>query len=404
MPGKTIVVLGAGPGGIVTANRLRRLLQRQHQVVLVDRQREFIFQPSLLWVMVGQRSPERIQRPLRDLLAPGVQLHHAEVKAILPDQRRVVTTVQELAYDYLVVALGAEIQPQALPGFHGTFNFYDLGGAERAWAALQGFSGGSIVILVSRLPYKCPAAPYEAALLVDSYLRRRGLRQRSQVAVYTPEPLPLPVAGPAVGQMVKALLGQRNIEFHPNVTSRAVVPDARLLVVNNGSPVKFDLALVVPPHAGPEPVRHSGLGNDAGWIPVAPSTLQTQTPGIYAIGDVVLVKLPSGKALPKAGVFAHAQGEIVAHSIAAQIQGGSQETFDGYGFCFLELGDGRASFATGTFYNEPEPLVEMRKAGRLWHWGKVLLERYWMTPGLSRALAGTALRLGSTMLGIRARW
>ena len=122
-------------------------------------------------------------------------------------------------------------------------------------------------------------------------------------------------------------------------------------------------------------VRASGLTGESGWVPVDRNTLATKFPGVYAIGDVTGIPLAIGKPLPKAGVFAHAQAEVVAHNIAAAIHGGgAPRVFDGYGTCFVEIGDGRAGVGSGNFYAEPKPRVALKPPGRWLHLGKVLYE------------------------------
>lgn len=401
--GKTILILGGGVGGLVTANELRRRLGREHRVVLVDRRPQYLYTPSLLWVMVGARHPAEAVKDLRRMVAPGVAVLQAEVHEIDPAAQRVVTSAGEQGYDYLVAALGADIAPEAMPGYReAAHNFFDLEGATGLGRSLSDFVGGRIVVAISAMPYKCPAAPYEAALLIDDALRRRGVRGGVELEVYTPEPQPMPVAGPAVGGAVRAMLEQQGIRYHPNVQLTAIDPARRELVFKDGTTVAFDLLAGVPPHRPPRAVKESPLASEAGWIPVQSRTLATCFPNVYAIGDVTTITLPNGKPLPKAGVFAHAEGLAVASAVVAELQGGRAHEFDGVGYCWVSMARDRAAFASGAFYAEPAPQMDLRKPGRRWHLGKVLFEKYWMGEGLSRTTAGLALRLGGQMLGVPA--
>ncbi len=402
MAGKTIVILGGGVGGLTAANALRETLDASHRVVLVDRTGEHLFAPSLLWLMVGQRRPTQLVRDLSTLVRPGVEILRAAVREIDPERGRVPVDGQELGYDALVVALGADLAPDALPGFEAAHNVFDLAGAAGLWEALRGFGGGRVVVAVSALPYKCPAAPYEAALLLDDALRRRGLRERSDVVVFTPEPQPMPVAGPVMGQAVEALLAQRGIGFHPGRPLQAIDAERRELVFQDGAREPFDLLAGVPPHRPPEAIRHSPLANEAGWVPVDKHTLRTRYENVYAIGDATAITLANGKPLPKAGVFAHAEALAVAQTVAAELRGAAPARFDGQGYCWVELGAGRAAFAVGDFYAEPNPDVRLRTPGRLWHAGKVLFEKAWMGQGPERAVASAGLAVGSRALGIPA--
>jgi sulfide:quinone oxidoreductase len=233
--------------------------------------------------------------------------------------------------------------------------------------------------MIAGLPFKCPAAPYEAAMLIEASLRQRGLREGTQVDVYTPETLPMPVAGRALGEAIRTMVNGKGIGFHPQHRLVALDPERRLLTFDGGATAAYDLLVAVPPHRSPAVVRDAGLTGETGWIPVDSGTLQTSHDRVFAIGDVTTIKLPVGLMLPKAGVFAHAEAEVVARNIALDITGrGAPERFDGSGYCFVEMGDGVAAYAAGNFYAEPAPTVRMRSPSRVWHWGKIYFEKRWL--------------------------
>lgn len=404
MAGKTILILGGGVGGIVTANALRQRLDPEHRVVVVDKRGEYVFTPSLLWVMVGWRQPAQISKELRRMLHPGVEVRRAEVQEINPERAVVRAGGEELAYDYLVVALGADLAPEAMPGFaEAAYTPFDMPGATALWSALQNFQGGRVAVLVAATPYKCPAAPYETALLLDDHFRRRGMRDRVEMTVYTPEAAPMGVAGPAMGQAVVGMLQAKDITFNPQLNLTHIDPTQKTLAFKNREPAPFDFLAGIPPHRAPSVVRDSALANQAGWIPVDKRTLATRFENVYAIGDVTVITLANGKPLPKAGVFAHGEGETVAARIAEAIQGAApRHEFDGMGYCWIEMGGGSAGFASGDFYAEPDPAVPQPRSGRFWHTGKVLYEKWWMGEGMARTAAALGLRLGSKLLGIPA--
>jgi len=403
MAGRTVLVLGGGVGGLTAANELRRRLDPRDRVVLVERESRHLFQPSLLWLMVGRRRREQIEPPLRSLLARGVEVVEAEVRAIDPQARRVETATGVLSADALVIALGAELAPDAVPGYRdAALNFFSPEGAAACSRALQSFRGGRVIVAVSALPYKCPAAPYEAALLLDDELRRRGLREASQIDLYTPEPQPMPVAGPVMGDAVTGLLEANGIRFHPKSPIERFEPATAELVLADGTRTEYDLLAAVPPHKAPAAVSGSGLTNEAGWVPVDRRTLETTHERVYAVGDMTTITLANGKPLPKAGAFAHAQALVVAREIAATFAGRPAPAgFDGMGFCWVETGAGQAAFAAGNFYAEPDPTLDLRKAGRMWHAGKVLFERSWTGGPLERRLARAGLIAGGRLAGFR---
>ncbi len=376
----TVVILGGGVGGLVAAHRLRRKLGTNHRIVVIDRSSDHVFSSSLLWLMVGDRAEEQIRRPLDRLATKGIEFRREQVEAIDVDRRTVRTDSGELDFDYLIVALGAQTTPESVDGFSQmAHDLYSVDGCQQIHAELESFRGGKIGVVVTSMPFKCPAAPYETAFLVDSFLRKRGVRDRAQIHLYTPEHQPMPIAEPGLGKAVEAMLRQRNIQYHPLFTFETMRPQGREIVAADGRTEQVDLLIAVPPHQVPEVVRTSGLMGVSGWIHVDPGTLRTEYPGIFAIGDVTNVRLPNGKSLPKAGVFAHNEAEIVAERIATELQGRECEArFTGRGFCWIEIGDGKAGFAGGQFYHDPEPRVRMRRPGYLWHWSKVAFEKWWL--------------------------
>lgn len=381
MPGKTILILGGGIGGHVAANVLRKQIAREHRVILVDRKRDYVFSPSLLWLIVGKRKIDQIYRPLENLKRKGIEVIQAEATKIDPIAHSVVLGDRSLSYDDLIISLGAELAPDAVPGLREEAHiFYEPSGAEKLWEAVREFSGGRLVLLVAATPFKCPAAPYEAAMLLEDYFRKRGLRDKVSLSIYTPEPLPMPVAGPAVGNAVKGMVEAKGIGFHPQMKITSVNAPSKELVFENGQRVGYDLLIAIPPHRAPLAVRDSGLSGESGWIPVDSRTLKTRYDGVYAIGDITTVMLPVGKPLPKAGVFAHYEAEAVARNIAAELEGSKpSHAFNGQGYCFLEMGSGQAGFAGGNFYAEAGPQIRMRRPGFHWHWGKILFERWWLS-------------------------
>ena len=379
MADSSVLILGGGVGGVVTANEVRRRLGREHRVVLVDREETHVFWPSLLWVQVGLRDPKKIGRDLSLLRKKNIEVVHGEVEFIDPESKRVRVSGQILKADYLVVSLGAQLVPEQIPGLaEAGHNLYSLDGASKMRDAQKKLSQGRLVVLVSRTPFKCPAAPYEAAMLLDNDLRKRKVRDRVSMALYSPEPGPMGVAGPDVSAGVRQLIEERCIDYFPGHQATEVDPAAKTLHFANGDQAGFDLLAYVPPHAAPPVVKNAGMTGESGWVPVDRHTMETRFPGVYAIGDITTIPLTMGLPLPKAGVFAHRQGEAVAQSIAAQITGlDHRGVFDGHGECFVEVGGGKAGFGRGNFYGEPVPTIKLYKPGRHWHAGKVLFEKDW---------------------------
>ena len=377
---RTVLVLGAGIGGIVAAETLRRLLPASDRVIAVDRAGQHSFPPSLLWLMVGERGPEDFSRSLDRLLRRGIEFRQGSVTRIDPAQREVEIDGQALRADALVIALGAEYAPETIPGLaEAGLCIYTMEGATAIRDALARFSGGRVVVLTAAPQYKCPAAPYETALLVDSYLRKHGLREKTEIDFFAAEPRPMFVAGPELGAAVRGMVEARGIAYHPEHQVKEVDAAKCRIIFTNGAATEFDLLLYVPPHRAPAVVREAGLTNESGWIPVDRHTLQTKFENVFALGDITTIPLKMGRPLPKAGVFAHGQAEVVAHNIAHAWTGkGAPRQFAGEGMCFIETGSGRAGIGKGNFYAEPTPQVEMRGPNRFWHMGKILYEKHWL--------------------------
>jgi sulfide:quinone oxidoreductase len=392
----TVVVLGGGVGGLVAARSLRKKLPEQHRVVVVDRERDHLFAPSLLWLMTGKRTPRAISRPLDRLARRGIEVIGGEISQIDPDtrhvrvvehpeggdplSRRLAGAGRDLEADHLVLSLGVDLAPETIPGLtEAGHNFYTLAGAESLRHALPDFNGGRIVILTATPAYKCPAAPYEAAMLLLDHCRRRGIGDSTHVDLYAAEPGPMGVTGPEVSAQVRRMVEDQGIGYHPEHQVTAVDGSAKTIAFANGATAGFDLLAYVPPHRAPQVIRDAGLVDDSGWVPVDRHTLHTRFPAVYAIGDVTGIPLTMGKPLPMAGVFAERQAEVVANNIAYTITGkGEPASFDGYGECFIETGAGRAGFGAGDFYAEPVPQITLHRPSRRWHLGKLIFEQNWL--------------------------
>ncbi|MDO8786556.1 MAG: FAD/NAD(P)-binding oxidoreductase [Sulfuritalea sp.] len=375
---RTVLILGAGIGGIVAAETLRKLLPSEDRVVVVERERNHVFAPSLLWHMTGDNDAAAFTRPLSALSSKGIELVTGELTRIDPATLSVDVGGKTLTGDAMVVALGADYAPETIAGLvDAGFNLYTLEGAQEIRDALDTFEGGRIVVLTAAPAYKCPAAPYEAAMLVDAYCKKRRLRQETTVTVYAAEPAPMLVTGPVIGAQVTGMLKRKGIPYF--ATHQVTKVEAGSLHFANGATAAFDLLLYVPPHRAPAVVKAAGLCAESGWIAVDRETLETQFPAVYAIGDVTSIPLKMGRPLPKAGVFANGQAQVVAKNIARAWTGqGETARFDGHGMCFLEIGGGMAGVGSGNFYAEPTPDVRMRTPNPIWHLGKVLYEKYWL--------------------------
>lgn len=381
------VILGGGVGGVVAANTLRGLMPKEHEIVIIERNPIFHLGAAKTWVMLGQKKLEEVTRRVDALKAKGISVLEETIEKIDPAKREVRTTKSTLSADYLVIALGADLNRAVIPGLDQAETFYTLDGAIQLGKVLKGFKGGDIVILNPKMPIKCPPAPYEVAFLLDHEFKTAGIRGKTNLAVWTVEPLPMPTAGPQVGGLIKEELAKRGIAFQPQKKPKAVDAAKKVVEFDDGSEAKYDLLISVLPHEAPKVVRDAGLVNQGGWIPVDPKTLATSADRVWAIGDVTTVPLPGRYkpdvplALPKAAVFADAHARVVAAQIAAHVSGKtSGEAFDGKGFCFVEFGGHHAMGGDASFFAIPSPQVvtkvpDLAQYEEKQKWAQTFLER-----------------------------
>ena len=371
MSKKSVLVLGGGVGGIVVSSLLKDKLKDDVTLRLVERKKTFDFPPSYPWLMLGLRRPNQVQKDLNLLRKKKrVDILNDEVISIDIEGKSVLTKNDgKLQFDYLVIALGTEYSPNMIPGFmEYAHHVYDLESAVKFKEAVEEFQGGTIAVGISRTPFKCPAAPYEVALLLEDHYRKKGIRDNVKFEFFTPESIPVPAVGPDTGNKVLELLKSRGMNYHPKVKLRDVKSNE--VCFESGETMSYDMLFCVPPHAAPKPVVEAGLTDETGWISVNPKTLETRHVGIYAIGDVASVQTPHGYTpyLPKAGVFAHGQAEVVANNLAAEItRKGKLTEWNGHGACFLEVGEGQSAYLKGDFLDEPKPKIEFHMPGRVWH-------------------------------------
>ena len=353
------LILGGGFGGIAAATALSARTGDDHEIVLVDAAEDFSMGLRKLWDVFGIGTIEEGSRPRTSLADRRIRFVRGKVESIDPRARAAVVDGAEWEADQLVVALGAQQRPDLIPGLaeHG-HDVWDKRGVPGLRSALEGFDGGRILIAVTGAPYPCPPAPYECAFLLDEWLRDRGLRERTEIATATLQPILMPNAGGPGSAWVGEQLDERGIAY---ATGRKLTSvDAGVAHFEDGDQ-EFDLLIAVPPHRVPAPVADSGLTAESGWVHVDRGTLETAIPGIYAVGDVTMIKLANGLPLPKAGVIAEAEGERVGAAIAASLAAGPEpEPFAGVGQCFLETGAGTAAMVDGRFFAEPEPDVQLR--------------------------------------------
>jgi sulfide:quinone oxidoreductase len=345
----SVLILGAGFGGLEVATILSEELGEKASVTLIDRNDSFVFGYSKLDVMFGRTSAAAVRLPYRSIVKPGVRFLQATVSTIDPSAREVHTDRGSHRADVLVIALGADYDLDATPGLAEAGNeFYSVAGAERLSTIIPGFSAGRAIIGVCGAPFKCPPAPSEAALLLHDQLLTRGVREDCEITFVIPLGSPVPPS-PETSEALLVAFAERSIRFIPNRRISSLDGKRGVAVLDDGTELPYDLFLGVPKHRAPDVVMASGMVEET-YIPVNPRTLETRFPGVYAIGDVAAV------GVPKAGVFAEGAGRVVAASVIAKLRHGEQPPgYGGRGSCYIEFGGGAVGRVDVDFLSGPKP-------------------------------------------------
>jgi sulfide:quinone oxidoreductase len=357
---KHVVILGAGFAGLELATRLSESLRDAVEVTLIDSNDSFYFGFSKLDVLVDRQAPTDVLLHYRDIAKAGVQFRQATVTAIDPVKRRVITSDGSYDADFLAVALGAEYDLTATPGFQeGGFEYYSLAGAQRLRDALADFTGGRVLISVLGHPFKCPPAPFEGAFLVHDLFVTRGIRDAVDIRMTFPMAAPVPVTN-EVSQTFLRALDERGIEYAAKELVVGLDPRARTAWLASGGSVPYDLFIGIPVHRVPDVVTRAGLA-PGGWVPVDQTNLATRFPGVYALGDVA-----SGtRTVAKAGIFAETAARVVAQDIAARVRGTkSPPPYEGDGPCYVEFGGGRVGKIEVNFLGGPDPTARIYPPSR----------------------------------------
>jgi sulfide:quinone oxidoreductase len=345
-----VVVLGAGFGGLELSARLSEELFHEVRVTLIDQSDRFMFGFSKLEVMFGQRSIDEVGLRYEDIAIPGVDFRQETILSIDPEHKRVTTDAGTYEGDILVVALGADLDPAATPGFvKGGYEFYSPAGAERVGHVLADFEGGAIVVGVLGPFFKCPPAPYETAMMLDDFLTRRGRRDTSTIHLVTTMPKPIPISDEVSGALLDAL-DQRGIEHSHAARVTEYDRGSGIVRLEDGRELPCDLFLGIPVHRAPKVVLDSGLTGDDGWIAVDTATLATKFPDVYAVGDV------TSAPVPRAGVIAEGEARTVADVIVSRATGAeAPPPFSGDATCYVEMGGGTVGKVDVNFLSGPAP-------------------------------------------------
>jgi sulfide:quinone oxidoreductase len=356
-----VLILGGGFGGLSTANELRNSLSSSEvKITVIDKKDWFMVGFAKLWIINGTRTFENSIGSLKELEKKEIDFVKDEIISINLENKNVETKSQKISFDFLIISMGAVLAPQKIPGLEENgFNLYDHNQLSEIHDKLQNIKSGKIAISIMGMPYKCPPAPFEASLLIDSMLRKRGVRNSVQIDFYSPAPITLPAAGPEVSKQILELVNSEKINFHNSSKIKSV--EQNKLIFEN-SEADFDLLLAVPPHVAPKIVYDSKLAKEPGFIPID-RDCKTPFENIFAVGDVTSLPVGENMAVPKAGVFAEGEGITVAKNIISKIQSKeSSALFDGKGGCFIESGRDTASLIEVDMFTNDKPSTNLTES------------------------------------------
>lgn len=353
---KNIVILGAGTGGTIMANRLHHRLDSDWRITIVDRDLRHIYQPGLLFLPFGGYRREELIRDRALFLPAGVQLRLEEVDLVDTAASRVrFADGSSLAYDFLIIATGARIAPETTEGLtsegwrNSIFDFYTIDGAAALGAKLDSWPGGRMLVNIVEMPIKCPVAPLELLFLADAFFTNRGLRDRVELVFATP--LDGAFTKPRASAVLAGLLEKKGIKIEPNFNASSVDGGKRELRSYDDRVLPYDLLVTIPQHQGADLIVKSGLGDGSGFVPTDKHTLRSKNfSNIFALGDAT--DLPSSKA----GSVAHFQAEVLTENILAAIEDRPMSaSFDGHSICFIETGHEKAALIDFNYDTEPLP-------------------------------------------------
>jgi sulfide:quinone oxidoreductase len=403
---KRLLILGAGTGGTMMANHLRRALDKKvWDVTIVDENETHYYQPGFLFLPFDAYAPKDIIKPIKEFIPEGVTLLHRKIDKIVASTNSIqLSDGDHLEYDILIIATGAKIAPEEVEGMKeqewrkSIFDFYTFDGALALRDKLRTWQGGKLLIHITEMPINCPVAPLEFAFLADSFFKHKNIRDKVDITFVTP--LSGAFTKPKATEALGHLLQEKNIHIVSDFAIEKVDNTHKSIIDYGGRSIPFDLLVTIPTNKGDELIARSEMGDDLNYVPTNKVTLQSNTyKNVFVIGDA------SNVPASKAGSVAHFEAEILTENILHFIKGEPLNAeFDGHTNCFIETGNGKALLIDFNYTHEPVegtfpfpgvgPL-QLLKESRMNHFGKLAFRWiYWnmLLPGKHLPFVSTEMQ------------
>ena len=387
---KTFLILGAGTGGTMVANKMAQHLDpAEWRIIIVDREEQHYYQPGFLFIPFGIYSPSDVVKPKRNFLPPSVEVIFSDIELIEPEKNQVRLEREKkvIHYDYLVVATGTQTRPQETPGMtdggwrKNVFDFYTVDGATALSRFLKFWKGGRLVVNVVEMPIKCPVAPLEFLFLADWFFHQRDIREDVEITYVTP--LPGAFTKPRASAVLGSMLEDKHIHLEPEFTIMEVDSGNQVVRSFDEREVGYDLLVTVPLNMGAEVIARSGMGDDLNYVLTNKHTLQSEKwENVWVIGDA------SNVPTSKAGSVAHYQLDVLIENLLRHMEGLEPlPKFDGHANCFIESGFEKGILIDFNYDVEPLPgkfplpgfgPFSLLKESPANHWGKMMFRwMYW---------------------------
>jgi sulfide:quinone oxidoreductase len=386
---KNLLILGAGTGGTIMANKMRKILARtEWAITVVEKQTNHYYQPGFLFLPFGYYEKKDIIKPTGIFIPENVDIINNEVDRIDASANNIILSNGNiLNYDVLIIATGTRINPEDTTGLKGElwyksiFDFYTIEGAEALTSFFSTWAGGELVINIVDNPIKCPVAPLEFAFYADEFFTAKGMRDKVNITYVTP--MSGAFTKPKASKMLGSLLDKKNINLITDFFLGEVDNVNKKIMDFGGREISFDCLISIPLHIGDQVIQKSGIGDEFGFVRTDKNTLQSLThKNIFVIGDA------GNYPASKAGSVAHFQADVLQENIIDFLQGRPlSASFDGHSNCYIETGYGKGILIDFNYDVEPLPGIypwpvigpfSLLKETRLNHFGKLLFKWiYW---------------------------